>query len=309
MAQSDGIIKPKTKRSKRFLESRAPKLAEKEKSAMIMKGGNANQNISQALKDIYSLKKPNAVLYKKKNITKPFEDSTSLEFFSKKSDCSLFLFGSHNKKRPNNLVFGRLFDFHVLDMIELGIEKYVSLSEIKLSKCPEGTKPMLVFAGEAFDMNNEYKRLRSLLIDFFRGPSVSAVRLAGLEHILHFTAVDDKIFMRSYRSLLKKSGCKTPRIELEEIGPSFDFVLRRTHLASDDLYKLSHKQPKALKPKKKKNISHDVFGTKFGRVHMQKQDLSKLQTRKMKGLRKRKGEVVGGGEEDEVSPKVAKVQS
>jgi len=30
------------------------------------------------------------------------------------------------------LFAGRLFDFHVLDMIELGIEKYVSLSEIKV---------------------------------------------------------------------------------------------------------------------------------------------------------------------------------
>lgn len=49
------------------------------------------------------------------------------------------------------------------------------------------------------------------------------------------------------RSLLKKSGCRTPRIELEEIGPSLDLVLRRTHLASDDLYKLAHRQPKALK--------------------------------------------------------------
>ncbi|XP_077443861.1 ribosome production factor 2 homolog [Stigmatopora argus] len=309
MTQSDGVIKPKTKRAKRFLESRAPKLAESGKSTMIMKGGNANEIVSQALKDIYSLKKPNAVLYKKKNITRPFEDSTSLEFFSKKTDCSLFLFGSHNKKRPNNLIFGRLFDFHVLDMFELGIEKYASLSEIKTSKCPEGTKPMLVFAGEAFDMDNEYKRLKSLLLDFFRGPSVSAIRLAGLEHVLHFTAVDGKIFMRSYRSLLKKSGCRTPRIELEEIGPSFDFVLRRTHIASDDLYKLSHKQPKALKPTKKKNVSHDVFGTKFGQVHMQKQDLSKLQTRKMKGLRKRKGEVVIGGEQEGELSKVAKMES
>lgn len=55
--------------------------------------------------------------------------------------------------------------------------------------------------------------------------------------------------MCNCRCLLKKSGCRTPRIELEEIGPSFDLVLRRTHLASDDLYKLAHRQPKALKVK------------------------------------------------------------
>ncbi|XP_034436340.1 ribosome production factor 2 homolog [Hippoglossus hippoglossus] len=308
MTQLNNVVKPKTKRAKRFLDARAPKLSEDLKSAMIMKGGNTSLTVTQALKDVYSLKKPNAVLYKKKNITRPFEDSTSLEFFSKKTDSSLFLFGSHNKKRPNNLIFGRLFDFHVLDMIELGIEKFVSLSEIKVSKCPEGTKPMLVFAGEAFDTEVEHKRLKSLLIDFFRGPNVPAVRLAGLEHVIHFTALDGKIFMRSYRCLLKKSGCRTPRIELEEIGPSFDFVMRRTHLASDDLYKLAHRQPKALKPKKKKNISHDTFGSKFGRVHMQKQDLSKLHTRKMKGLRKRKGEVVAEEQAGQAA-KVAKEEN
>uniref|UniRef100_A0A672FS57 Ribosome production factor 2 homolog n=1 Tax=Salarias fasciatus TaxID=181472 RepID=A0A672FS57_SALFA len=296
MKQLQGVIKPKTKRSKRFLESRAPKL-----------GGNTSQTVTQALKDIVNTLSPSAL---QENITRPFEDSTSLEFFSKKTDCSLFLFGSHNKKRPNNLIFGRLFDFHVLDMIELGVEKFVSMNDIKTAKCPEGTKPMLVFAGEAFDTDNEHRRLKSLLIDFFRGPTVSAVRLAGLEHVLHFTALDGKIHMNSYRCLLKKSGCRTPRIELEEIGPSFDFVLRRTHLASDDLYKLAHKQPKALKPKKKKNISHDAFGTKLGRVHMQKQDLSKLHTRKMKGLRKRRAdEGAEGAEGPAESPKVAKVES
>uniref|UniRef100_A0A8C6S448 Ribosome production factor 2 homolog n=1 Tax=Neogobius melanostomus TaxID=47308 RepID=A0A8C6S448_9GOBI len=286
MTQSDGITKPKTKRSKRFLESRAPKLSEDLKNAMIMKGGNSSETVTQALKDMYALKKPNA------------------EFFSKKTDCSLFLFGSHNKKRPNNLIFGRLFDFHVLDMVELGIEKCVSLKEFKTGKCPEGTKPMLVFAGEAFHTDAELKRLKSLLIDFFRGPTVTGVRLAGLEHVLHFTALDGKIYMRSYKCMLKKSGCRTPRIELEEMGPSFDFVLRRTHLSSEQLSRTAHRQPKALKPKKKKNISHDTFGTKFGRVHMQKQDLSKLHTRKMKGLRKRRGETVT--QEDSVTPKLSK---
>ncbi|XP_010187304.1 PREDICTED: ribosome production factor 2 homolog, partial [Mesitornis unicolor] len=106
------------------------------------------------------------------------------------------------------------------------------------------------------------------------------------------------------RVLLKKSGCKIPRIELEEMGPSLDLLMRRTHLASDDLYKLSLKQPKALKPKKKKNISHDVFGTTYGRIHMQKQDLGKLQTRKMKGLRKRPAEKSAG--DGGVSPKKSK---
>ncbi|XP_066171342.1 ribosome production factor 2 homolog isoform X2 [Sylvia atricapilla] len=264
---------------------------------MLIKGGNANLTVTKVLKDIYAVKKPFAVLYKRKNITRPFEDQTSLEFFSKKSDCSLFLFGSHNKKRPNNLIIGRMFDYHVLDMIELGVEKFVSLKDIKNSKCPEGTKPMLIFAGDMFDVNEEYKRLKSLLIDFFRGPTVPSIRLAGLEYVLHFTAVDGKIYMRSYKVLLKKSGCKIPRIELEEMGPSLDLVMRRTHLASDDLCKLSLKQPKGLKPKKKKNISHDALGTTYGQIHMQKQDLSKLQTRKMKGLRKRPAEksAEGGG--------------
>ncbi|XP_021107206.1 ribosome production factor 2 homolog isoform X2 [Heterocephalus glaber] len=267
----DRVIKPKTKRAKRFLEKREPKLSENNKNAMLIKGGNANATVTQVLKDV--------------------------EFFSKKSDCSLFMFGSHNKKRPNNLVIGRMYDYHVLDMIELGIEKFVSLKDIKNSKCPEGTKPMIIFAGDDFDTTEDYKRLKSLLIDFFRGPTVANIRLAGLEYVLHFTALKGKVYFRSYKLLLKKSGCRTPRIELEEMGPSLDMVLRRTHLASDDLYKLSMKMPKALKPKKKKNMSHDTFGTTYGRIHMQKQDLSKLQTRKMKGLKKRPAERITDDQE------------
>ena len=46
------LRKPKTKRSKRFLESRAPKLTEDVKSAMIMRGGNTSQTVTQALKDL-----------------------------------------------------------------------------------------------------------------------------------------------------------------------------------------------------------------------------------------------------------------
>lgn len=48
------------------------------------------------------------------------KDATKFEFYGRKLDASLFVFGSHNKKRPNNLVFARLYDYNILDMIELG---------------------------------------------------------------------------------------------------------------------------------------------------------------------------------------------
>nr|KAF6319727.1 hypothetical protein mMyoMyo1_008466 [Myotis myotis] len=131
MEALDRIVKPQTKRAKRFLEKREPKLSENIKNAMLIKGGNANSAVTQVLRDVHALKKPYGVLYKKKNIMRPFEEQTSLEFSSKQSDCSLFMFGSHNKKRPNNQLIVR--------MIELGIEKFVSLKDIKNSKCPEGT--------------------------------------------------------------------------------------------------------------------------------------------------------------------------
>lgn len=46
------------------------------------------------------------------------------------------------------------------------------------------------------------------------------------------------------RILLKKSGSRTPRVELEDMGPSVDFSVRRTKIASDDLYSRSLKKPK-----------------------------------------------------------------
>lgn len=44
--------KPKTKRAKRFLEKREPKLSENIKNAMLIKGGNASSTVTQVLRDV-----------------------------------------------------------------------------------------------------------------------------------------------------------------------------------------------------------------------------------------------------------------
>jgi len=286
MTKLQRIVKPKTQRGRRALEKKAPKLIENIKTAIFIRGAKTSDKVLKCMKDLAALKRPHGVFFGKKNELQPFEETVQLERFAEKQDASLFMFASHNKKRPHNLVIGRTFDSHVLDMIELGVNAYKGLQDFKVPKIATGTKPLLLFVGEAFEQDDVHQRLKNLLLDFFSGPVVPAIRLAGLEHVLLFSAVEGKIQFRSFKVLMKKSGTRVPRIELDEIGPSMDFLLRRSKLASDDLYKRSRKQPVQLKKRKIKNIRKDNLGRQLGRVHMHKQDLNRLQTRKMKGLKK-----------------------
>jgi hypothetical protein len=55
-------------------------------------------------------------------------------------------------------------------------------------------------------------------------------------------------------------------------------AVRRTQLASDDLFKSACAQVKNVRGVKKvKNISEDAFGTKLGRIHVPAQEISKIQ--------------------------------
>lgn len=270
--------------------SKEPQVIEHTKKTFFVKGKKQGELGSTILKDIHKLKRPDAVILSQKNDILPFDDATFFERHGQKRDANLFWFASHNKKRPNNLVIGRLYNYQLLDMMELGVEKYTSLEEFKIEKIDMGVKPCLVFNGEIWGESPEYERLKNLLVDLFHREPAKAIRLQGIEHVMSFTAKDGMIYLRSYKILLKKSGQRTPRVELEEIGPSADMKLRRSKLASDGLFKTACKQPKALLIKKKKNITKDGLGTTHGRIHIPKQEVEKLQTRKMKGLKKTNAE-------------------
>lgn len=41
------------------------------------------------------------------------------------------MLGSHSKKRPHNLTLGRLYDFHLFDCLELGVEHHRPIRDFK----------------------------------------------------------------------------------------------------------------------------------------------------------------------------------
>ena len=118
------VLKPKTRRGARALLKRAPRLVEELKKVLLLHGGKSSAVLKDVLSDLGALKRGECLKLSRKNeAVRPFESGGegSLEFLCLKADCSLFCLANHSKKRPHNLVLGRMFDFKILDMLELGV--------------------------------------------------------------------------------------------------------------------------------------------------------------------------------------------
>ncbi|OAJ39288.1 hypothetical protein BDEG_23151 [Batrachochytrium dendrobatidis JEL423] len=280
-------VKAKTASGKRALKKREPVIEEGAKVALFLKGTTTSQIVSDGLKELHSLKKPDAVSFSKRNDIHPFDDPKPLEFLSQKNDAGFIVLANHSKKRPHNLVLARMFNHQLLDMIELGMTNMTYMEEIKNTSISSGYRPLILFNGDAWESLAELQTAKSILFDFFSGDrTADQVDLRGIGHVISLTALRpegegmSKIFMRVYAPQLKKSGVKLPRVELEDMAPHFDFVLRRARVADADVMKYALKIPKEVKPKKEKNVNKNAYGERTGRVWIDKQDLSQMQTRK-----------------------------
>lgn len=216
------IAKPRNARSKRALEKRDAKEYENAKTALFVRGPHSSEKVALALKEFSLLKKPNSIPFNKKNEIVPFEDVASLEFWGKKNDASLFLLANHQKKRPHNLVWARLFDGNVLDMYEMGIIAAKGHEDFKVKHSPTvGARPLFHFSGPHFaadgdaitssaaamslstpGISQSFQHIKSLFLDFYRGeemapgsgpgsnPGQAGTQVAlkgGLQHIISIT--------------------------------------------------------------------------------------------------------------------------
>ncbi|KKK24225.1 ribosome biogenesis protein [Aspergillus rambellii] len=306
-------VKPKNPRTARILKAKEPQLIEQPKRTLLLHGSKCPAPLHTVLKTFHSLTTPHSVLFHKKNENiHPFENVESLEFLANKNDCGMVIFGSSNKKRPNCLTMARVFDSKVLDMCELLLlpnsegDEVPSMDKLAMH-IGVGLRPLMLFSGSAWEDSTStvHTTLKSMLVDLFKGETGEKIDVEGLQYALMVAAEEPAaglapvVHLRWYKLVTKRSGHKLPRVELEEIGPKFDFKVGRIQEAPRDAMKEAMKQGKRPNEnmRTKKNISMDVIGDKVGRVHLSKQDLGGLQTRKMKGLKRRAG--VESDEEDE----------
>lgn len=304
-------VKPRNARTARIVKAREPQTIEDRKRVLLLHGSKCPEPVRNVLRTFTTLTKPNNVALNKKNENiHPFEDPSSLEFLASKNDCALVVFGTHSKKRPHSISLLRIFDGKMLDMVEMSMILAAEESELEDGKLQIGVemKPMILFAGSqwndesASEQATLFRQLKTTMIDLFQGEEVSSVDVAGLQYVLMVAAGENSgdavngsdgggkpvIHLRWYRvRTVRSSTPKVPRVELDQIGPSFDFRIGRFKFADSGVLREAMKHARRTnEAKTKKNIETDLMGDKLGRVHLGKQDLSQLQTRKMKGLKR-----------------------
>lgn len=239
------------------------------KISVVLKGTKASPVISALLVALHKYRVPNSLLLSKRHENLfPFENAEVVEKYVAQKDASLFVIGSNSKKRPNNLIVGRMFDSEILDLLEFKVDNYAE-SQVT-TPFPPGLHPLMLFQGENFETDEVYTRIRSLFLDFFGGKPMEKVDTQGLNKLFTFTAAqDNKIYFKSYN---------LP--EMQEIGPSFTLEVRRSKLASEAKFKTACKDPKLQK--KVKNIKTNPLKEKRGQVHVQQQDIKTIALKKRK---------------------------
>jgi len=295
--------KAKTHKGKLYLESLKPKLIEDPKQCLFINTKNSNEIMRMVLQELYLMRKDySKKLSKKENIFNINDNKDNVEFLCTKNNTTFCALSSNNKKHPMDLTLGILYDHHILDSFGFEVTNFIPQSYFKDEiTINSDLKPLIIFQGELFESDFNYERLKKFFIDFFQLYDKDSIIISEMRRIIAISIENDEkvVKIRQYQvNGDLKSKANLDKINLIEVGPSFDLKERKFSLADETLYKKSLKQPRGVKEIKEKNIEKNkILGEKRGRIHMQKQNLKAISLRKFKKImnkdrfnKKKKGE-------------------
>lgn len=313
-----------THKGSRFIEEHSPKVQENRKQSLFIKGRKVEQELNSFFEELAKFRYKEIKRYSKENDINPFEDYSEIEKFCKREYCSLFTFFGSNYRRPMNVVFGRLFDYNMLEMYEFGVANFVKASDtLPRADIEPGAVPALIFQGDSWE-SSEFAPIRSVFIDFFVNDLRGTVAEEQIQHVLTFTIVEnnvaaneeqdqpetaEKLTKQEKKKLKKKAnldfvstskflikvrhyqvhqGGIGKSATLSQVAPSFDLAPRRTMFPDETLLQKALEKPKI--DGKKKNITKNELGEIHGRVFASKQKTQDIIPKKFKGLPKVKFE-------------------
>jgi ribosome production factor 2 len=86
-----------------------------------------------------------------------------------------------------------MYDGHVLDIFDLGVEDFKSIQDFKPALHVQSNhKPILIFQGESFETSDKHKRLKNLLIDIFHQRDVKEANIVEVRRVMLFTCKGDE---------------------------------------------------------------------------------------------------------------------
>ena len=117
--------KPKSKKAKKIIERKEYIMQNDPKHSLFIRGNNLSLKTKLAMLELHKMRDHHLskCLLQKKNNIQPFEDASYIESAADRHDSAFVLFGSHNKKRPNNMAICRMYNHQLLDIIEVSIDE------------------------------------------------------------------------------------------------------------------------------------------------------------------------------------------
>nr|BAN39850.1 ribosome biogenesis protein, putative [Entamoeba histolytica] len=102
--------------------------------------------------------------------------------------------------------------------IKFFVENITTMSNLKLTgNALKGSRPIISFGAE-FDSSNENKIIKEILSKIFHVEQNYPKSKPFIDHILQFSTVDDRIWMRNYQIV---DGSGNEKLSLVEIGPRY----------------------------------------------------------------------------------------
>ena len=186
---------------------------------------------------------------------------------------------SSNKKRPHNLVFGRVYNDQILDYFEANILSFEGDIRQSMKYLDLGTLPTLICLGDVFETNPEMGRIRNYFTDLFspfRNETIFMNVDFGMQLVVTLIGFEDKTLLFTFARFDPNSS------SMVDLGVKLTVKIDRTKLAEDDKFKEACKQMKLEVKKNKKTVEVDALGETQGRVFVRQQDLKTLKLRKIK---------------------------